>query len=80
MTAEQVFLREGASYFGNRLIYRSRDVGVLSGGALVLLPEGEAIYANLADITDVEVKVKAPKAKKAAVEAPEPTLDELLGE
>lgn len=64
MTAEELFLKEGASYFGNRLIYRNQDVGYKSASGLSLLPEGEDIYRRLADITDVEVKVKPARAKK----------------
>ena len=83
MTAEELFLKEGASYFGNRLIYRNQDVGYKSESGLSLLPEGEEIHKRLADITDVEVKVKPARAKKPApaVDAtPEASLDDLLAE
>jgi hypothetical protein len=64
MTKEELLLREGAAYFGNRLIYRNQDVGVISpGAALVLTPEGEDVYKRLSNITDVEVK----PARKPAV-------------
>jgi len=67
MTKEALFLKEGAEYFGNRLIYRRQDVGYKFPGAdLVLTPEGEDEFTRLSDITDVEVK---PKAKRAAKQA-----------
>jgi hypothetical protein len=67
MTNEELFIKEGAAFFGNRLIYRNQDVGFTApGAALVLTIEGEEIAARLRNITDVEVKV--PKAKKAAAE------------
>ena len=57
MTTEELFLKEGAAYFGNRLIWKNKDVGVkVPGGPLVLTPEGEDIHKTLADITDVEAK------------------------
>jgi len=86
MNAEQLFLREGADYFGNRLIYRNQDVGVKSSSGLTLNADGEAHLARLSDITDVEVKPKAtraPKAKKAEEPAEplaEASLEDLLGD
>lgn len=84
MTNEQIFLREGASYFGNRLIYKNKDVGVTApGAALVLTAEGEEIMEKLRDITDVEVKPtrsKKAKADDAVVEVPTgPAIDDILG-
>lgn len=87
MTAEATFLAEGADYFGNRLIYRNKDVGVMSASGLVLTPEGEEIFTKLKNITDVEAKPRAARTKKPAkveetVEVEEPaeaSLDELLG-
>lgn len=88
--AEQVFLSEGADYFGNRLIYRNVDVGYKSDSGLSLNDHGEREFARLSSITDVEVKVvtekpaKAPKKQVAKVEPevpqpPEPSdLDDLL--
>lgn len=65
MTTEELFLREGAAYFGNRLIYRNMDVGVISPDApLVLLAEGEEIHTRLSAITDVEVKIPKARSKK----------------
>jgi hypothetical protein len=75
MTVEELFLSEGAAYFGNRLIYRNKDVGVTApGAALVLTAEGEEIYARLADITDVVAK----PAKKAKAVVAEPSIDDIL--
>lgn len=77
MTNEELFLKEGASYFGNRLIYRNKDVGVTSpGGALMLTIEGTEIAAKLSDITDVEVKPARAKKEKASI-AEAPDLDAL---
>jgi len=86
MNAEQLFLREGADYFGNRLIYRNQDVGVKSSSGLTLNAEGDAQFARLSEITDVEVKQvkpRAPKAKK--VDEPvepvsEASLEDLLSD
>ncbi len=85
MNAEQLFLSEGASYFGNRLIYKNQDIGVKSSSGLTLLPEGEEHYTRLSGITDVEVKSvkpRAPKAKKAVEDTPveEASLDDLLSD
>ncbi len=83
MNAEQLFLKEGADYFGNRLIYRNQDVGYKSGSGLALNAHGESEFERLAGITDVEVKAKPARAKKAAVVVDEPataSLDELLSE
>lgn len=67
MTHEELLLREGAHYFGNRLIYKNQDVGVIAPGAdLVLLPEGGDLVARLKDITDVVAK--PARAKKAVVD------------
>jgi len=64
---EELLLREGANYFGNRLIYKNQDIGVTAPGAgLVLFPEGEDLVARLKDITDVVAK--PARAKKAAVD------------
>lgn len=66
MTNEELFLREGASYFGNRLIYRNKDVGMTAPGAvLVLTPEGEEVAARLRNITDVEAKPVRTRRLKA---------------
>lgn len=85
MTHEQLFLNEGAAYFGNRLIWKHKDVGMkLPGSALVLNLEGEDAIKRLENITDVEPKPrKAAKAKaeSAPVEAdPAAELDDLLGQ
>lgn len=94
MTNEELFLKEGANYFGNRLIYKHKDVGVIAPGAsLVLTAEGEDIVATLRNIEDVEVKpaksvkattpvkqAKTPKVEPVPSGDREPTLDELLGE
>ncbi len=79
MNAEQLFLKEGADYFGNRLIYRNKDVGYKSASGLSLLPEGEAEFARLSEITDVEVKVKPAKPKKPVVDDA-PSLEDLLAD
>jgi hypothetical protein len=76
MTDEELFLSEKAEYFGNRLIWRHKDVGIkVPGGAMILTPEGEEVLAQLKDITDVEAK-PAKKARKAEVTA---NVDDLLG-
>lgn len=68
MTSEELFLKEGAYYFGNRLIHKNKEVGVTApGAALVLTPEGEAVHATLSAITDVEVK-PTKKTKVAVIE------------
>lgn len=74
MTNEQLFEREGAYTFGNRLIYKNQDVGVLAPGcALVLTAAGEEIAKNLRGITDVEPKeVKPTRAKPTKPAQPEP--------
>lgn len=70
MNHEELFLKEGASYFGNRLIWRNKDVGVIAPGvALVLTPEGEDVLKMLQGITDVEVK-PAKSSRKSKEEAP----------
>lgn len=77
MTDEELFLSEKADYFGNRLIWRNKDVGVkVPGGALILTPEGEEVLAQLKNITDVEVK----PAKKARKAEGAPSVDDLLGD
>lgn len=73
MTPEQRFLSEGADYFGARLIYRHKDVGVLQAGGLVLTPEGEKVLANLESITDVEAKPVERKKVKIIPKASAPT-------
>lgn len=79
MDAEQIFLKEGASFFGNRLIYKHKDVGVKTPNSpLVLLPEGEDELKRLSEITDVEAK-PARKKVKIEVAAQDADLDELLG-
>jgi hypothetical protein len=84
MSAEQLFLREGAFYFGQRLLYRNQDVGTKSASGLVLTSAGDEFYVKLGSVTDVEVKPKAPRTKKGSPDAvDEPakaSLDELLGE
>lgn len=86
MNAEQLFLKEGADYFGNRLIYRNQDVGFKSSSGLSLTAHGEAEFARLSEIVDVEPKVKPAKAKPKKVaepvdEAPEEqSLDDLLSD
>lgn len=78
MTAEELFLKEGADYFGNRLIYRNKDVGVkFPGSSMSMTPEGEEIYARLSDITDVEAKPVKPKKVTKAV-SDDAGLDALL--
>ena len=68
MTNEELLLKEGAYYFGNRLLYKNQDVGVTAPGVgLVLLPEGEAHVARLKDITDVVAKPS--REKKAKMDA-----------
>ena len=83
MTHEQLFLNESAAFFGNRLIYRQKDVGMkLPGSALILNAEGEDVLKILENITDVEPKPrKGAKGKTAEpVEAdPASELDDLLG-
>ena len=65
-------MSEGAEYFGNRLIYRGKDVGVTaSGAALFLTSEGEEVVAHLSKITDVEAKPAKVRAKKLSDETPE---------
>lgn len=78
MTPEQVFLREGAAYFGNRLIYRNKDVGLMSASGLVLTPEGEEAHTALANITDVEVKVKPGRPKKQVETEPVASVDSMF--
>lgn len=79
MTNEEVFLSEGAEYFGNRLIHRNQDVGVKEiGGELVLNEYGQKKVVELADITDVEVKAPKSKAKKKVEDASPSDLDELM--
>ena len=73
MTHEERFLSEGASYFGNRLIYKNRDMGVISSSGLVLNADGEATVAQLEQIIDVEVK-PAKRTKAVAASAPEPAV------
>ena len=90
MTPEQRFLSEGADYFGNRLIYRNQDVGVLSASGVVLTPDGEKTLAVLEAITDVEPKPVERKRVKIVLRSPEPTeplapvlgaaLDDMLAE
>lgn len=91
MSAERLFLAEGANFFGNRLIYKNQDVGVKMSGALTLNAFGESEYARLSDITDVVAKPKpaAPKAARAKKADPvevvedepvEQSLDDLLGD
>ena len=72
MTHEELLLKEGAYYFGNRLIHKNQDVGFTAPGAsLVLTAEGEELVARLKDIVDVEVKpAKAAKAGKPAEDTP----------
>ena len=78
MTAEELFLKEGAAYFGNRLIYKNLDVGVTApGAALVLTAEGEDVYARLQDITDVVAK-PSKKAKAASADDAAPDVADLV--
>lgn len=81
MTHEELFLREGAFYFGQRLIYKQKDVGMrMAGSQLQLNADGEDLVKKLADIEDVEVKVpKKPKVKKEEPAEPA-SLDDLLDE
>lgn len=83
MTAEELFLKEGADYFGNRLIYRNKDVGIkFPGSSMSMTPEGEEIYARLSAVTDVEAKpAKHKKPSKAVSEdvGLDAGLDEVLG-
>ena len=81
MDAEQLFINEGANYFGNRLIYKNQDVGVKTpNSALVLNLAGEDEFKRLSAITDVEVKPARKKAApKEVVSASEDDLDALLG-
>ena len=80
MTDEELFLKEGAAYFGNRLIYKNKDVGVTApGAALFLTAEGEEIITRLKNITDVEVKPARGSRTKSAPVAPDaPFPDELI--
>lgn len=79
MDAEQVFLKEGASFFGNRLIYKNKDVGVKTPNTpLVLTLDGEDEFRRISDITDVEAKPARRKPKQEAVSA-EQILDDMLG-
>lgn len=81
MTNEELFLKEGAAYFGNRLIYKNKDVGVTApGAALVLTAEGEEIAAKLANIVDVVAKpTKKAKAAQTAEPAQEvPSADDIF--
>lgn len=81
MDAEKLFIAEGADYFGNRLIYKHKDVGYKSPNSpLSLTPEGQEIYEQLADITDVEAKPVKAKAAKKPVASEDTELDKLLGE
>jgi hypothetical protein len=79
MTNEELFLKEGAAYFGNRLIYRNKDVGITAPGAvLVLTPEGEEIAARLRNITDVEakpVRTRKPKVDDVSGESDTPNAE-----
>ena len=69
MTYEELFLSEGAEYFGNRLIYRNRDVGHKApGGDLVLTPEGVDVHARLANITDVVAKDKSSSENSSGID------------
>lgn len=66
MTPEQRFLAEGAEAFGNRLIFKHKDVGLYSSSGMSLTLEGEETLAKLDAITDVVAKEpKAAKLKKA---------------
>jgi len=57
MNTESVFERAGATYYGNRLIYKNKDVGYKPvGGALELNDYGREIAAQLNDVTDVVAK------------------------
>ena len=79
MTNEEILLSEGAAYFGNRLIYRGKDVGVVAPGVpLVLTSEGETVVAWLSQITDVEVKPAKTRTKKAEAPADFVALEEPL--
>lgn len=78
MNAEQLFLAEGASYFGNRLIYRNQDVGVKSDSGLTLLPVGEDHFARLSAITDVVEKPKATRKPRVEKVEPEPVVEQSL--
>jgi hypothetical protein len=81
MEAEQLFINEGANYFGNRLIYKNKDVGVKTpNSALVLNLAGECEFMHLSEITDVEVKPARKKAAaKEVVLTSDDDLDALLG-
>jgi len=80
MTNEELLLKEGAFYFGPRLIYKQKDIGVRSASGLVLLAEGEELVKKLADITDVEVKVPKKTRAKKDESAEIADLDDLLSE
>lgn len=78
--AEKRFLPEGADFFGNRLIWRNRDVGMkLPGSVLVLTPEGEDVLKELENIVDVEPKPRKTNKAKAEPLPEIGELDDLLG-
>jgi hypothetical protein len=77
MTNEELLLREGAAYFGNRLLYKNQDVGVTAPGVeLVLFAEGEAFVARLKDITDVVAKPS--REKKAKTDSATPVVVDVI--
>lgn len=79
MTAEERFLSEGAEYFGNRLIWKRRDVGVKTpGGSFATTPDGDDAIAELEAITDVESRPveEAPVGRQRKADAT--SLDEVL--
>ena len=81
MTDEELFLKEGADYFGNRLVWRHKDVGIkVPGGALVVTPDGEDVLARLKNIVDVEVKPARKSRKSDAPVEESSNIDALLGE
>jgi len=76
MSTESVFECAGAVYFGNRLIYKNKDVGYKPmGGDLVLNDYGREVAAQLNDVTDVVAK--EPKRRGRPPVVPEVTADDL---
>jgi len=67
MNTESVFERAGATYYGNRLIYKNKDVGYKPvGKALELNDYGREVAAQLNDVTDVVAKEPKRRGRAAA--------------
>lgn len=82
MTTEELFIKEGAFYTAaNQLAYRHTIVGDVGEAGLVLNDAGKKIHAELAGITDVEVKpVRRRKGEVDDTTADEKAIDALLAE